>query len=71
MKKRIFSPPTMVEPARKSHLNKDLTNPGRWAENYLGMKQINFYRQSSLKLRLSKNQTTNTLTKSLQREQGS
>lgn len=28
----------MVEPARKWHLNTDLMNPGRWAENYFGTK---------------------------------
>lgn len=59
----------MVEPANKWHLKKDLMNPGRQAENHLAMKQINFYQQSSLKLRLSKEQTTNTLTAS--REQWS
>jgi len=46
-------------------------NPGRWAGNYLGMKQINLYGQPAVTLRLSKEQVTNTLTKSLQREQWS
>lgn len=63
----MFFPPTMIQPARKWHLNKDLMNPGRWAENYLGMKQINFYQQFSLNLRLSKEQTTNTDKKPLER----